>query len=125
LQRAERIYETYTANRHRITWKDVAQAAGVTERAANAWGKTGGLKWEHCRAIAEELWEVDPGWLWAGSPTSPDGKSRSAAHDGDSAQMELLGRVVLLDARLGGIEDKIDQLLARTVTDGSPDASGH
>jgi len=108
--RVRELYETRKAEDPRFTWRGIAEHVGVSERAAHAWGKTGGINPEHLPKLAEIL-QADQDYIWRGpredQPT-PDLFAGKEQLDGVSS--EFAGRVDQVEAKLGGIDDKLDQL---------------
>ncbi len=93
-ERADRIRQVKDDN-PQLTWAQIAEKVGVTERSAIAWQQTGGIGHENAKRLAK-LVGVDPDWLWSGNrPATPD---LPALLNGDRA---VLAR----------IEAKLDQAL--------------
>lgn len=92
--RAARIRKVKDDN-PQLTWAQIADKVGVTERSAIAWQQTGGIGHENAKRLAK-LVGVDPDWLWSGNrPATPD---LPALLNGNGAQ-------------LARIEAKLDQAL--------------
>lgn len=49
-----------------LTWAQIADAVGVTERSAIEWQKSGGISHPNSKKLAK-LFGVDPDWLWSGA----------------------------------------------------------
>lgn len=49
-----------------LTWAQIAEKVGVTERSAIDWQKTGGISYENCKKLAK-VFGVDKDWLWSGA----------------------------------------------------------
>lgn len=109
--RAERVRQLYAdrkAEDPRFTWRKIADHVGVSERAAHAWGKTGGIDPENLKKLAEIL-NTSEDYIWRGRRVeTPD---MVAVMNGDSA-----GRLAAIEQRLDQLEIAVDDqngLLAR------------
>lgn len=97
-ERAARIRQL-KADRPGVTWRQISEHVGVTERAAQEWPKSGGIDYANATKLAEFM-GVDPDWLWAGP------KRDTPELFGDSTDMAALA------ARLDALHAKVDVLLA-------------
>lgn len=118
--RAERIralYEERKEENPRFTWRAIAEHVGVSERAAHAWGKTGGINPEHVPKLAEIL-QADRDYIWRGPrpEETPDLMDITArAEQLDDVDAKFSARVDDVEAQLKHIEDTIlQQLEAQT-----------
>jgi hypothetical protein len=95
--RAARIRELYEARKEedpRFTWRAVAEYVGVSERAAHAWGTTGGINPEHLPKIAE-VFKADPDWIWRGPrDETPDPFLAGPAGQFDGTQLDRIAAAV-------------------------------
>lgn len=96
IERAERI-RSIKAARPDLTWPQVAEAVGVTERSVASWAQTGQVSYPNAKKLAAFL-KVDLDWLWKGPRESPD---LIAALSTSATQ-----------SRLDRIEGKLDLILA-------------
>ena len=87
-ERAQRI-RTLKEEHPDWTWRFIADQCGVTERAAAAWAKTGGIAYVNAKKLAD-VFDVDVGYIWRGR---------------DSGLPEQAGA-----AQLDRIEAKVDEL---------------
>jgi hypothetical protein len=104
LERAERI-RTLKDERPDLTWKDIAVACEVTERAANSWARTGEIAYGNAVKLAEFM-NADLGLLW-GTPTR-DGVA-PISDQLISGLRAVEARLGAVEARLAGIETKVSR----------------
>src|SRR4051812_8110326 len=95
-ERAERI-KSLKAQHPELTWGDIADKVGVTERSAIDWQKTGGISHANCKKLAK-VFGVDHHWLWSGV---------------EQGTPDLLGTLRADSDQLDRIEAKLDELLSR------------
>lgn len=99
-QRAQRI-KALKERHPELTWRYIGDKVGVTERAAAAWGQTGGIAWPNAKKLAAVFIEagedIDADYIWRGEVSTPN-----------------LGEV-LGDGH--GQLDRIEQLLTRLAAD--------
>lgn len=101
-ERAQRL-KTIKDERPDLTWPQVADAVGVSERSVAAWAKDGQMSYGNAKKLALFL-GVELDWLWRGpQPESPDLMSALGAQ----------GSVERLEERLERIENALDELLAQ------------
>lgn len=95
--RAQRIRDL-KQTRPDLTWAQVADKVGVTERSALDWQRAGGISHANCKKLAK-VFGVDADWLWSGVQRgeTPD---LMAAIGGGASQLDR-------------IEAKLDDLLNR------------
>jgi hypothetical protein len=111
-ERAQRI-SALKDDRPDLTWRRIADAVGVSERAAFEWKKSGGIDYENAKKLAD-VFEVDVDYIWRGRETAdtPDlsalqGAAREEQLDGVSAEFSV--RVDNVEAALERIEASIEQ----------------
>lgn len=95
--RAERIHDQKQQHPE-LTWREIADKIGVSERSALDWQATGGISHANCKKLAQ-VFGVDPDWLWSGT---------------DHGTGDLMGALSAAGAgpgQLDRIEAKLDQLL--------------
>jgi transcriptional regulator with XRE-family HTH domain len=108
--RAQRIAELKEAH-PRLTWRKIADAVGVSERAATQWQRTGALKPENAEALAK-LFGVDFDYVWVGPrPDTPDLFVDRRASEDRIARMET--RVEEYATRFDRLLDAQSDLLER------------
>jgi hypothetical protein len=105
--RALRIREL-KASRPDLTWRRIADAVGVSERAAVDWQKTGGIDYENAKALAK-VFDADLDWLWRGDrPETPD---VMGAMNGDTGQLdEILAAVKNLTSEVAAMGERLTRL---------------
>lgn len=103
-ERAQRL-KMIKDERPDLTWPQVADAVGVSERSVAAWAKDGQMSYGNAKKLALFL-GVGLDWLWRGpQPESPDLMS-ALTTPGDLAQ-----RLDQIDERGQRIEGMLEQLL--------------
>jgi transcriptional regulator with XRE-family HTH domain len=111
--RAQRIAELKEAH-PRLTWRKIADAVGVSERAATQWQRTGALKPENAEALAK-LFGVDFDYVWVGPrPDTPDLFVDRRASVPDAEQ-----RLARMEQQIAGLIDAVSDVIteAREVID--------
>jgi hypothetical protein len=121
--RIRALYEEVKDERgDEITWRLIADACGVSERAAAAWPKTGGIAYENAKKLAAFFRtlgkSVDVDYIWRGPEVqTPD--LIGAMHDGNSAQLDRIEAYLLAIGRHLGVRlEEIDvesEVLARAL----------
>lgn len=95
-ERAQRL-KAIKDERPDLTWPQVAEAVGVTDRSVAAWAKDGQMSYSNAKKLALFL-GVDLDWLWRGPAESPDLMAALTTSDD-------------LAKRLDRIEGMLEQLL--------------
>lgn len=116
-ERAERIAQL-KASRPDLTWRQIGDTVGVSERSAIAWQRTGGIDYGNAKKLAK-LFGVAIEWLWSGMGEQPVATERPAT-DGDD-QLDRIERK--LDAILKALEDAALAELREALTSYPPTAS--
>lgn len=93
--RAERVRQLKQEHPE-LTWREIADHVGVTERSAMEWQRTGGMSYAHARRLAEVM-NAPVDWIWRGGAPADEGT-------GDD-QLDRIGE------QLARIEAKLDELL--------------
>lgn len=94
--RAERIHQLKQEHPE-LTWAQIAEKVGVTERSALDWQKTGGISHDNCKKLAK-VFGVDPSWLWSGD-------------ERPAGTPDLLGALHGNGDQLAVLNDKLDRIL--------------
>jgi transcriptional regulator with XRE-family HTH domain len=106
-ERAKRI-RALKDNRPDLTWHDIAEKVGVSERSAIDWQKTGGISHDNCKKLAK-VFGVDQDWLWSGrTESAPDlmGALRNDVSQLDRIEAELARQGQLLDELLSRLPEE-------------------
>lgn len=92
-----------------LTWRYIAEACGVTERAAVAWGRTGGIAYPNVKKLATLFISagenIDADYLWRG-----DLAAEAEPSVPDTNNVPQLDRIeAKLDALFGALADGATQ----------------
>jgi transcriptional regulator with XRE-family HTH domain len=87
-ERADRI-RALKDERPDLTWKDIADAVGVTERAAAEWARSGGMDPKNARKLAE-VFRVHEDYIWRGEQSDTPDLMSGPLRAGDAAQLDRI-----------------------------------
>lgn len=105
-ERAARI-DALKATRPDLTWRQIADRVGVSERSAYNWKVTGGIDYENAKKLAK-VFEVDVDFIWRGPAESAPDLSRP-----DVALNEILAAITAQLAEQTQVLNQIKELLGR------------
>lgn len=109
--RAERI-RALKAERPDLTWREIGEHVGVTERGAIEWQATGEIKYENAKKLAE-LFEVSVDYIWRGPEGEPEEvPDLMAKMNGTDRIRELEQGLAAAHGKLDHMIEQFDALLA-------------